>query len=115
MELNGLYVANRLALILLYRFLQLMKNAQVSISQEYTSTRQILINMLLNRIFNIIIIFLNVLTIALLVIIRVLNAEGNKKMNRPFSMFISIFNGLVFILNTVTLCYYYKMGQFFME
>ena len=57
---DGMYIENRLCIIILYRFLQLLNYAKTTINKDYTSVEQIIKIMRINRIFTILIILINI-------------------------------------------------------
>ena len=111
------YVVNRSSIIMLYSLLQFLKYAQMTISREYTSVEEILGVMRLSRIFGRIIVFANIGAIVSLIgfdVVAGLYSQDQRKME-TWILMISFFDICVFFLNTLTLCYYYKMGDYFLD
>ena len=93
----------------------------MTIDPEYESFEEILKMLRFTKITSYIIYFINIGAIASLIIVSSIAASGKDETEREAeqrrtgSMIMTWFKAFVFIFNLVTLCYYYKMGQFFMD
>lgn len=109
---DAMYTENRICIILLYRFLQLIQIAKNTMDRKFTSIEEVIKQHRRNRIFTRMIISANVLAVFFLNLTDLTFLWGTKNTKLIVYTFMLFFKYLVFIINAITLCFYYKMVIF---